>query len=436
MADLTYTLNPDGTYTGSDGNQYMMNVDGSYAVLNANAAPIASVYTTTAKAIFSTSVDDAQSQEQLSSPSDGIVVTITTTTIDPNISIVSTESITQASSGIDPNAILVTTITTTDPNVVVSTSSTSSNISIVLNTTGNEVTDATGNLITTITTVLSKPGSTEELFADTETSSTVQPAEPTYRYIVLRQDLVDGYLHGSPGGDPAMTCNEMYSLMGMCCMQLSEGMYQTLSPTWVKEKIIEVDADTAYYGTTFFSEIRATAKLWEAKTSWYGEKTPVQITPEIQGYILTMMKSFASELIRYEFERRYLTMRDASDLEAASWQIQREEANTYLANAMASTPFLDVLAQQAGVDRGTMANNIITAANTYHTNLVQLLVQEQTLLGQFNSCTTVWDINILYEDCFGITMPIKEAVALGRTISDTNWNRIPQYKVKGNGYYF
>ena len=60
----------------------------------------------------------------------------------------------------------------------------------------------------------------------------------------------------------------------------------------------------------------------------------------------------------------------------------------------------------------------------------------QQLLDKFNDCTTVWDMNILYEDYFGITMPIKEAIALGRTVSDTNWNRLPQWSVKGNGYYF
>jgi hypothetical protein len=415
----------------------MLDADGTYALLQQTVAnTIATVYTTKSLVIFSDSVDDAQTQEQLSSPSDGVTLTITTTTVDPNVVIATTETITQANTGAAPSVILVTTITTNDANVVVGTNSTKSNASIIMTTNGVESNDAGGNLITTVTTLVTKPGSTEELFTETNTTSSVQPAEPTYRYIVLRQQLVDGMMHGAPGGDPAMTCNEMYSLMGMCCMQMSEGMYQTLLPTWTKEKIIELDPETAYYGSTFFSEIRATAKVWEAKTSWYGEKTPVQITPQIITYILTMMKAFANELIHYEFERRFLTMRDASDLEAASWQIQREEATAFLANSSATTPFLDFLAQENNTDKTTMANNIIAAANTYHANLAQLLIQEQQLLDKFNACTTVWDINILYEDYFGIAMPIKEAIALGRTISDTDWNRLPQWRVKGNGYYF
>jgi len=33
-------------------------------------------------------------------------------------------------------------------------------------------------------------------------------------------------------------------------------------------------------------------------------------------------------------------------------------------------------------------------------------------------------------------MPIKQAIALGRTVSDTDWTRKPEWSVKGNGYYF
>jgi hypothetical protein len=438
MANLTFTLNSDGTYLGSDGNKYMLEPNGSYALLSNIVAPI--VYTTKSTVIFADSVDDAQSQEQLSVPSDGATLTITTTTIDANISIVSTESIEQAGANVsNPTVTLVTTVVTTDPNAVIGTSSTISNSAIKLSTDGFDSTANVNGILTTtttLTTTIYKENSTEEVFAETVTTSTVKPPEPTYRYIILRQEAVDGMMHGSPGGDQQMVCNEMYSLMNMCCMQFSEGIYQTLKPTWVKEKIIEIDADTAYYGSTFFSEIRPTAKLWEAKTAWYGEKTPVQITPEIQGYILTMMKAFANEIVHYEFERRFLAMRDASDLEVASWQIQREEAMAFLANSASATPFLDFLATENGVDKTTLANGIISAAATYHVNLAQLLIQEQKLLDKFNACTTVWDINILYEDYFGITMPIKQAIALGRTVSDTNWNRIPQYTVKGNGYYF
>jgi hypothetical protein len=435
MSQVSYILQSDGTYMGSDGYLYMMEQNGTYALLTNNGVTQQQVYTTKSTVIFANSADDAQTQEQLKTPSDGATLVISTETTDPNISIVSHETVTQVSGGSAPAVVIVTTITTTDANVNIGTTSTSSNASIILSSTGSE-SNIGGNLVTTITTLVTKPGSTEEVFAETTTTAANKPNEPTYRYIVLRQELVDGMMHGNPGGDYNMTCQEMYSLMNMCCMQFSEGLYQTLKPTWAKEKIIELDAETAYYGCTFFSEIRATAKLWEAKTAWYGEKTPVQITPEITGYILTVMKAFATEIVQYEFERRFLTMRDASDLEAASWQIQREEATAFLANSSATTPFLDFLSTEKAMDKTVLANSIVQAAQTYHMNLAQLLIQEHQLLDKFNACTTVWDINILYEDHFGITMPIKQAIALGRTISDTNWNRLPQWRVKGNGYYF
>jgi hypothetical protein len=68
--------------------------------------------------------------------------------------------------------------------------------------------------------------------------------------------------------------------------------------------------------------------------------------------------------------------------------------------------------------------------------MAMLLADMQNLLAKFKSCATVWDINILYEDYFGIAMPISMAIKLNRTISDTNWNRVPEWRVKGNGCYF
>ena len=363
------------------------------------------------------------------------------TTIDPTAQVVATEQTRQAVSGENGNnamAYITTIVTTTDTNVVITTTPTVSSGEITVDTVGREETNANGMFVTTLVCTITKTGAPLDVYASTLVTLPVANTiiEPTYRYIILRHDLIDGNLHGVPGGDFNMTCQEMYSLMNFACVKMSEGLYHTLLQGWSKEKIIEIDEDTAFYGTTFFSEIRPVAKIWEAKTSWYGEKVPTEITPEIIGYILTVMKAFATEIIHAEYERRYLVLRGSSDFEADTWHIQGEEATEYTANPAAPTPFIDYLAASRNITKDRLVDKILSKRKAYLEQLAMKLADMQNLLTKFNSCETVWDINILYEDYFGIAMPISMAIKLGRTISDTNWNRLPQWRVKGNGCYF
>jgi hypothetical protein len=389
---------------------------------------------TTSVVYFTSIVDDPYFTANAHTFQSASIVT-TTTTSDANVSVVAVENLTQYSDGVDPSCVFTITITTTDKDITIGSTPTITDPSISVNITADESTDANGNFVTVATIVVTKPG-TEHVFGQTKNDETDTLQEPNYRYLILRHNLIDGYLHGNPGGDYNMTCQEMYSLLNFTCVKLSEGLYQTLKQTWGKEEIIELDADTAYYGTTFFSEIRPVAKLWEAKTSWYGEKIPTQITPEIVTKILTVMKAFATEAIECEYERRYLAMRGASDFEADTWTIQRTEAEDYTANSNAPTPFLDTLATRRGIDKSVLIASVLENAQSYESQLANMLVDMQILIKRFQDCTTVKDINILYEDYFGIAMPIKQAIDLGRTISADNWNRKPEWSVKGNGYYF
>jgi hypothetical protein len=367
----------------------------------------------------------------------GINTAITTT--DPHVQVSTVDRLVQPTPEANGAVTVITTILTSDANIVIETTSnvTSSEATVV--TTGSEDIDpASGLHRTIITSVASKTGVQLDLYAASvvtlPASTTV--VEPDYRYLLLRHDLIDGYLHGNPGGDFNMTCQEMYSLMNFSCVKLSEGLYQTLVPSWSKEKIIEIDANTAFFGSTFFSEIRPIAKVWEAKTVWYGEKVPTEITPEIVQYILTMMKGFATEIISAEYERRYLALRGASDFEADTWHIQREEATDYSIDQSVQTPFIDTLVALRGINKDVLVGKILDNARAYNIAVATKLAEMQELLAKFNSCTTVWDINILYEDYFGIAMPISMAIKLGRTVSAEDWNRKPEWRVKGNGCYF
>ena len=372
------------------------------------------------------------------------VLTIKVSSTDANVSVITSEVVvpTDFDNVVAGFVTITTHITAADNNIVADVSPVVSDHSVNISTTGSEVLDnETGAMTTTLVSVITRPIDLLDIFVEslvTNTSSEIIK-EPDYRYLIVRHNLIDGFLHGNPGGDYNMTCQEMYSLMNMTCVKLSEGLYQTLKQSWLQEEVIEIDADTAYYGTTFFSEIRNVAKLWEAKTTWYGEKVPTEITPLIIGYILTVMKIFATEIVENEFERRFLTMRGASLIETESWYLQLAEAKEWLSQQGQNgsiTPFLDYLALTRGINKTVLSNKILKNAETYQDKLSTLLVEMQIILDKFKKCDSVWDINILYEDYFGIAMPISMAIALERMVSADDWNRKPEWRVKGNGYYF
>jgi len=65
-----------------------------------------------------------------------------------------------------------------------------------------------------------------------------------------------------------------------------------------------------------------------------------------------------------------------------------------------------------------------------------MLVTYQKLKKKFEDADTVWDLNILYEDHIGIMMPQSQAIEMGRTISDTDWDRKPEYEVDAYVFKF
>ena len=362
---------------------------------------------------------------------------------DANTTISTVEVITSPNveSGTPGVLTLTTTIQSNDKDLVVTSLPAATHPSIVFNSTAAETSSDQHALITTVTTTVAKSDECLDIFCDTKywNNLGLQLPEPNYRYLIIKQNLVQHMLHGNPGGDYNMTCVEMYSLFNYICVKMSEGLYQTLKTIWYKEEIIEIDESTAYYGCTFFGEIRPIAKLWEAKSMWYGEKVPTEITPEIIGYILAVMKIFAREIIESEYERRYLSLRNASTIEVDSWALQLDEAQEWLTYGGADnhiTPLLDYMALQRNMDKTVLANKIISKDALYKDNFSKMLVEMQTLIKKFEECDTVWDINVLYEDVFGISMPIKQAIALGRTVSENDWTRKNEWRVKGNGYYF
>jgi hypothetical protein len=470
---VQYTDNGDGTYLDVVGATWQKNTDGTMSKVVSTPAPTASAETaalanlapeatisdaaagpaTTVVPPAGTQITintnntivftDADATNNGSNPDTNAqihiaTILISTTTVDANTTVKTIETLPQGTID-NPTVVITTTVTTSDPNTVVAINSNLTSEAMTVTPTNTEGVDpATGLtvIVLTATVTFTHPAITTFFESTTNSTLTKPPVEPEFRYLIMPQHLViDNVVSGQ--SDPNMTCDMLHSMFNVGLFKVSEVMYHTLRTGWDKAEVIETDADTAKYGVMFFGEIRPVAKLYEAGSSQYpATKTPIAITQDIVDKILFIMKSFATEIIESEYERRYLTARGASDFEADTWTIQREEAKAFNANPNADTPFLDDLVELEGITKAELVTKILEEQAVYYKTISTMLVQMKGLIAKFNACITVWDINILYEDYFGIAMPISEAIALDRMVSSTDWTRKPGYEVKGNGYYF
>jgi hypothetical protein len=270
------------------------------------------------------------------------------------------------------------------------------------------------------------------------------------KYLIIKESALDT-TQFVEDTDSRLVFRELYELQNLACIQISDQLFGIFNKLWTG-KFIEVSEDQATLGSALFSEIREVAKVWETNGVLtqnetignldypeYGKKVPIQMTDEVKATVLDFMKIFAKELIEDEYERRFINLRNTNTLEASSWEIQKHEAREWLTYQGAEghvTPFLDYLATEKSIDKTELANKILTKAESYQDDLSTMLVNMQKLLKQFETASSIWDINILYEDYLGVMMPTMQAIEMGRTISETDWERKPEYEVNANEYNF
>lgn len=249
------------------------------------------------------------------------------------------------------------------------------------------------------------------------------------KYILVRSGLIDNQMVAQGGGDDNLHCAELFQLHDTSCFEMSDMLYTTLKSGW-DARVIEIEENVAKYGSTFFSEIRTVGKMLEpSKGPWtQPAKIPVEITPELVGYISQFMKSIATESINQEFDRRFKAYNGVSLVEKESWETQKHEAREWLSNQGQNgsrTPFLDYLAEEQGLDKTVLANKILVKAEEYEDGLSDMLVVYKKLLKELKGLTTVWDLNIFYEKYLGVYMPDTQAVQIeGWTVSETDATRI------------
>ena len=249
------------------------------------------------------------------------------------------------------------------------------------------------------------------------------------KYIITKTEPFIKYFGASQ--DSNMICEDLYSLFDISCVKISEPLFDTIYPL-IPAGYEEISEQQATNGSNFFGETRDQVKVLSKNSVWAetdaipdSEKEMLVMSDEIINDVVQFMYKFAKEIIEQEYNYRFKVLKNVSELEHSSWEIQKHEAKEWLDFKGVDghiTPFLDYIATERGLDKTELSNKILAKAELWNDKLSIMLVESQTLLKKFEVVTTVWDMNILYEDYFGIMMSNTQAIELGRM--DSAGNRV------------
>lgn len=100
---------------------------------------------------------------------------------------------------------------------------------------------------------------------------------------------------------------------------------------------------------------------------------------KLEGFALETLKAIKKAEINahYENTAQAILVSQYPPSEAQTWSIQEKEAKEWQANRQAQTPFLTQLAKSRGIERDTLALNVLNKAKAYTTELAKLTGRRQ-----------------------------------------------------------
>lgn len=171
----------------------------------------------------------------------------------------------------------------------------------------------------------------------------------------------------------------------------------------------------------FYGEVRGYAKIWTEPDDIDPYKQKIDITPEIEDLVVSLMKKVCIKNLEIIFNGRYQKIgNEGSSLEVYSWEQQKTEAIAYKADSTAQTTILSILAEAHNISVAELADKVLIKVNEYNIQLAETLASQQLLVKQVESLNTIRELNVWREEKMGIQMPVQQAIDEGLTDSETN----------------
>lgn len=107
--------------------------------------------------------------------------------------------------------------------------------------------------------------------------------------------------------------------------------------------------------------------------------TTIYTKAKLEGFALETLKAIKKAEINahYENTAQAILVSQYPPSEAQTWSIQEKEAKEWQANNQAQTPFLTQLAKSRGIERDTLALNVLNKAKAYTTELAKITGRRQ-----------------------------------------------------------
>lgn len=186
----------------------------------------------------------------------------------------------------------------------------------------------------------------------------------------------------------------------------------------LSDRFVEMDKEMAIFGMRSIGDIRSTIKvpadelkteadfdnLSYADMSPTDAKAPIPVTQKRYDTILRTMKFLAKLIIEQTYEQRFLALDEGvTALEKKTWEYQNDDVdnnNDYI---------LRELAEAKGSSTSDLKTKIKEKRSAYDRNVKALYIASAGLKKKFSDCTSIRQINRLYENNFGIPMPEAQA---------------------------
>ena len=149
-------------------------------------------------------------------------------------------------------------------------------------------------------------------------------------------------------------------------------------------------------------------------------KVQYTLTDEDVALGILFNKTVMKKIIEDRFNEKLRELQlDASELERATWEVQRREASAYQADNSVSCSVLSTLAlarsgSSGGMSSGSyfsgsltvsqLATKVISKSDAYFTKLTGLLKEQQILGDIVDSCKTIADCHRVKHERFGVSM--------------------------------
>jgi hypothetical protein len=198
----------------------------------------------------------------------------------------------------------------------------------------------------------------------------------------------------------------------------------TISLATINKYNMSICPEQVIRGLEFFIATKDSAKLYKGYSSGQSEEFFDEDFDTVRGIRIKRPMSEDEVTDRYEairwlrirmvknhFKKKFenLTI-NKTPQERATWKIQEEEANAYLNDNTVSTPTLSLLATAKNTTVELLAPIVISAVNSYNTQVTQLFVEEETYVNELKIAEG--------DDIINVEIPVQRTIIPGDTRFD------------------